>query len=423
MLKKIQNKKIGIWGFGSVGKSVLSFVSPFNCHISVLDSRALDPYETLLLQGHNASFVAEDFLPQFLEMNDFIIPSPGIDISKLMETELHKKIITELDLFYAFNTTPTIAITGSAGKTTTVHLLTHILNKLGKKTRAAGNIGLPMLDTIADKNKYDYSVLELSSFQLEHIQTFRPHYAAFLNIFPNHLDRHAGTAEYLAAKAKLFAFQNNDDWAFIPLEYADLLWEAVTHQKINWIGPDAYHDIIKELSDITCSNNLQIICALIETLNLPTENLKKQCSDYILPPDRIEFLGTHKGISFYNDSKATIPESTIAAVQKFNKPLLFLGGLSKGVDRIHLLKEIQNNVKEVICFGVEAEELYKKCTLLSIPASNHPTLDAAFLHAVQCAESGDVLLLSPAGSSYDLFKNYHERGNFFKKLVHEFANK
>ena len=432
----LQNKKIGIWGFGTVGKSVLSFLSQFNCQISVFDSRTLDPYETLLLQGHDAAFVSKDFLPQFLEMNDFIIPSPGINISKLMETELQEKIITELDLFYAFNTTTTIAITGSAGKTTTVHLLTHILNKLGKKAYAAGNIGIPMLDTLdksspvvaqglspascSVKDDNNYIVLELSSFQLQHIKTFRPDHAAFLNIYPNHLDHHTDMAEYLQAKGKLFKFQTSNDWAHIPLEYSDLLWDSVTDQKTTWICPDGYEDIIKELSDITAPQNLQIIGSILESLNLPTQNLKNLCVDYLLPPDRVELVATHKGISFYNDSKATIPEATINAVQKFNKPILLLGGLGKGVDRTPLIKIIKNNVKKIICFGAESKELFDTCTLLNICTSEHATLDAAFFDGVQSLTSGDILLLSPAGSSYDLFKNYHERGNAFKKLVADY---
>jgi UDP-N-acetylmuramoylalanine--D-glutamate ligase len=425
MKELLQNKKIGIWGFGTVGKSVLSFLSQFDCQISVLDSRQLNPFETALLQGHNVTFVSEDLLPQFLEMNDFIIPSPGINISKFMGTndneensEINEKFITELDLFYAFNKTPTIAITGSVGKTTTVHLLTHILNKLGKKTCAAGNIGHALLDTI--NQKYDYLVLELSSFQLQYIKKFRPNHGVFLNIYENHLDHHADMPEYLDAKKKLFEFQTEDDFAHVPLEHSDLLWDTITHQKINWVGPDAYEDITKVLSDIIHPNNAQIIISVLETLNLPTENIKNMCSDYSFLPDRMELVATHKGISFYNDSKATIPEATLAAIQKFNKPLLLLGGLSKGVNRIPLLKEVKNNVKKIICFGAEAKELYENCSLLQIPATYHPTLDAAFFDALELATSGDTVLLSPSGSSFDLFKNYHERGKAFKKLVTDY---
>lgn len=229
MKNLLLNKKIGIWGFGTVGKSVLSFLSQFECTLSVLDNEEPDTFQKALLEGHNATFVSKELLPQFLEMNDLIVPSPGINISKYIHPELSPnnpdisdKFITELDLFYAFNTQPTIAITGSVGKTTTVHLLTHILNKLGKKALACGNIGFPLLDTISEQKKYDYLVLELSSFQLEYIKRFRADHAGLINIYPNHLDRHCSMADYIAAKGALFIHQTEDDWAYLPLEYTDI---------------------------------------------------------------------------------------------------------------------------------------------------------------------------------------------------------
>jgi UDP-N-acetylmuramoylalanine--D-glutamate ligase len=418
MKELFNGKKVGILGLGSVGKSVLSFISQFDCQLSVIDQKPLDGYQTALLNGHHAQTVDYQFLPEFLEMNDIIIASPGVDIKQF---ELfQKKFISEIDLFAQLLKKPTIAVTGSVGKTSVVHILTHLLNKLGKKALACGNIGLPLLDAVSQQDKYDILVLELSSFQLQYNHLFAADLALITNFYPNHLDHHEDITEYLEAKGQLLIHQNFNQQAIIPFNFMDEFWSFVKKQNINWIAPDVNKDITQELSDITCHENWQLIIAALEHLQLPTDNLEELCADLQLPEHRVEFIATKNGLTFYNDSKATLPKATLSAVEKLRnkQPLiLFLGGLSKGIDRSILIHQLKNKITEIICFGAEAKQLHNWCIAAKIESSNHPTLEAAFEHCKKTAPTGSTILFSPAGASFDLFKNYEERGAKFKELV------
>lgn len=419
MLDIFKGKKVGIWGFGIVGKSVLSSLDPKQCHISVYDDRELTRQEAGLLKLKEVQVVPQGYLPQFLEMNDCIIPSPGVDVKP--SKDFQEKFLSEIDLFAQLVKKPTIALTGSIGKTTTTHVLTHLLNKLGKKALAAGNIGLPLLDAVALQDHYDILVLELSSFQLQYNTTFAPDIALITNFYPNHLDHHADIEEYLQAKGQLLTHQTEKQKAFIPIPFMDLFWEFTRDQKCSWIGPELYDDITKELSDITCHENWQLILSVLEELDLSIKNSASLCADLPALPDRIECIGTIRGVTFYNDSKATIAQATLQAVSSFanKKPIVFLGGLSKGTDRTELIRELKDKTKHVICFGAEAQQLYNTCLLFEIPCSKHATLEDAFDYCKRIIQEGDTVLFSPAGSSFDLFANYVQRGKRFKELVQQ----
>ncbi len=418
--------KIGIWGFGVVGKSVLSFLTKKDYTLSLLEQRELTPLEVALVTGHNVQCVDQHYLPQFLEMNDFIIASPGIDLEPY-KGYAHKWI-TELDLFAAENNIPVIAITGSVGKTSIVTLLTGLLNALGKRAIALGNIGTPMLDILeqlnfSEDNKlqppYDYLVMELSSFQLEHTKHFKPTIAAITNLIPNHLDRHKTLENYLFAKSKIIKNQTEEDRAIIPMEFMDIFWPFVGQQKITWVGEGKFDDIALALSDITCMQNWNLIFSILEALNLPIEEVTKYAYNISMPKHRVELVRIFKTIRFYNDSKGTLIESTQQAIGRFKTEpiLLFLGGLCKGVDRKPLIESLPSNIKQVFCFGKEADQLAQWCIEAAITCSIHETLESAFETCVKVMKDNDIVLLSPSGSSYDLFKNYEERGKRFAQLV------
>ncbi len=415
-----KNKKVGIWGFGTVGKSALSFLSPLECQISVIDAKEPDALQEALLKGHNARFVPETLLPQFLEMNDYIIASPGVNLTPW--ADFKHKFISEIDLFASLVKKPTIAVTGSIGKTTLVHVLTHLLTEYGQKALAAGNIGYPLLDALSVQHEYDVLVLELSSFQLEHNTHFAPDLALVTNIFPNHLDRHVTMEEYITAKGKLLALQTEEQAAIVPLDFIDEFWPFVNSQKMVWLGNQNDLNIDKELYDITCAQNWNMILAALESWKIDPVDLTQKMKSMPRLPHRIEPAGIHNGIRFYNDSKSTIAQATLNAVNQFkgNDIILFLGGIGKGVDRSDLIKELAETVKEIICFGKEAETLHTQCVAEDIKSSCHPTLETAFEHCIKNAVSGDVVLFSPSGASYDLFEHYEARGNQFKKLVANF---
>jgi UDP-N-acetylmuramoylalanine--D-glutamate ligase len=332
--------------------------------------------------------------------------------------------VSELDIFAANITIKTIAITGSVGKTSTVTLLTELLNRCGIRSIAGGNIGTPMLDLIAKQQNYDVIVLELSSFQLEQSHSFTPSIAAITNLFPNHLDRHGDLAEYAQAKGKLILHQQENDWAIIPFEFLEAFIPYTAHQKVLWLAQDSYLEIISpELLNITFAQNWQLIFALLEQWGIELSTALNHCTSLTLPEHRFEKVGTINGISFYNDSKATIAESMLESVARLKTQpiLLFLGGLDKGVNRAPSIAQLPKNIVHVFCFGKEAENIHILCTKYGLESSSHSTLEAAWSVCSTIAQTGDTVLFSPAGASYDLFKNYEERGNAFKKLVQEFS--
>ena len=201
--------------------------------------------------------------------------------------------------------------------------------------------------------------------------------------------------------------------------YSDIFWIAVHQQKVHWVGDDAYDDIIKDLSDITYKSNLIIILGILEALGFDPSIIKEHAPYLERPAHRMEYVKTWNGITFYNDSKSTAIEATIQGLTTIapQKTILFLGGLSKGVNRHPLIQNLPDHVEHVICFGAEAEQLHAWCLETVIPSSAHTHLEDGFKKALELAQAGYVLLLSPAGSSYDLYKNFEERGNHFKQLI------
>lgn len=417
------HKKIGIWGFGKTGQSFLSLIAAHHPDlISITQQHELSPQQDALIKEQGARWVPYELLPQFLEAHDLILPSPGIDLSAY--TEYQDKFISELDLFAQLVTVPTIAITGSVGKTTTVTFLTELLNKLGKKALACGNIGLPLLDVIAEQKKYDVLVLELSSFQLEHSTRFAPDYAGITTLFANHLDRHKTMDAYARAKGKLFAFQTPEQHAIIPLCYYDMLWDSVSNQQLQWITSDYMIDIIKPISDLTAVQNWQIILSIIDSMGLSVEQALNHAHALNRPVHRMELVGQHPTIRFYNDSKSTVPEATLQALQQTtpNSPvILFLGGISKGIDRQALCHSLGTHIKHVICFGKEADLLYRYCQQASVPSTPCTNFEEAWALCTQLVQDHDTVLFSPSGASFDLFKDYEHRGNVFKEKVREYV--
>lgn len=429
---QLQTTTIGIWGFGTTGQSVLTFLASYANNFYILEAAPFTEEQLQLITAISTNperpcsiqIVAPDLINQFLGVCTTVVPSPGIDITPYLE-QYSELFVAELDIFAAFATTPYIAITGSVGKTTTTHLLQQFLSLLGFRTQAIGNIGTPMLGAIAKQSDYDYFIIEVSSFQLEHTQLFAPAIATILNLTENHLDRHGTMEQYLRAKGKILAHQTHDDIAILPMNYADNFWPLLHGQKVQWVGQDAYEDLVNfaPLQSLTSKDNLIIIMAIIEQLGGDLEKLPLLARHINRPEHRMELVRTWNGITFYNDSKSTTPASTLYALEQCasSSTILLLGGLSKGIDRKPLIKQLKKfkNLKLVVCFGAEGTQLTAWCKIYNIRAHEAPTLEAAVdLTIAQTIQEGDIVLLSPGGSSYDRFKNFVERGNRFKALIH-----
>jgi len=453
--------KVGIWGYGVVGASALRYFKNQQCsQIGIIDTK---PLSQDIIHHHKhlplKLFQAID-LHQFLNEHDFILPSPGIDLRAYQAYST--KFLNEFDLFSVQWHKPIIAITGTIGKTTITHILSHLLQTAGHTIATGGNIGVAMLDLLAQQTISDYALLELSSFQLEYCAQSAPSIAVITNIYPNHLDRHGSLEQYQAAKYRISTNQTYSQITLAPLHLARSLRHAhnlvhTTQRNYHFFSDHQptsdeyallihndslyyYHEGMifhycngdtKYLCHMTHSSltypiNWLILHALLDILNLNQHIISQALATLEIPEHRLSCIAHHNGISFYNDSKATIPEATLAALKKLQgKPLiLFLGGTSKGVNRHAALLDFKNfTIKHIICFGKEAVPLKLACDMHVLPATAYDTLEAAFANCMHdIAQSGDHILFSPAGASFDLFTHYQARGDRFKELVNRYIN-
>ncbi len=444
-------QKIGVWGFGIGGKSVVSYLHNEGYSIEVMDKNPLSFDEFEFLNTRSITYLPEAQKDRFFQENSIIIPSQGIDLRPY--NEYRRKWLPELDLFFKATQKPIIGVTGTIGKTSVVYLLEKVLRHYDKHYALGGNVGRGMLDLIAcEKDTYG-SLLELSSWQLEYTSSFAPELAIWTNLYPNHLDRHDTFEHYFQAKFQILKRQQATDKALVPWELRDLLiaQPELAHRALCFFSSLALPDeqlarirpqdtlympdhtgilticnlnhkkkllSLNELPKISYASNWLLIAATCHMLNLSVEHLSSLTA-IELPPHRLEYVATHNGIAFYNDSKATIPEATLAALKALSKKpiLLLVGGLSKGIDRAPAFKLFSKYVTKVFCFGAEANSLLLACTQAGIKAEAFSTLVDAFYAVNSQARPDDQVLLSPGGSSFDLFKNHQERGDYFKQLV------
>lgn len=466
ILADLQHKIVGVWGYGIVGKSTIAYLRERDIAVALCESRELSATQRALLQQQNVIFFPQqEQLAVFLATCDYIIPSGGIDI-RPYASFVHKWL-PELDLFQlimqehqeALGTTVSgvspcvIAITGTIGKTTVTHTLYQLLQAAGKKVGLGGNIGVALCELAAQLASLEYIVLEVSSFQLEHCHFFRPHVALWTNLFGNHLDRHETMAAYAAAKARITALQHKRDvfiapWNLLNEDSIQSLPETGVERYFCAPVPPTMHTLtrlrdndtlitIEEGHVIAFSplhgmwpvayslpaegfvDNWLLLAATLYALGLETSLLQQHLVRDETLAHRLMTVATRNGITYIDDSKATIMESTMAAVRACQPQpvILLLGGLSKGVDRAPYIAALSSQVKAIICFGQEALQLAHAVDAQYTQPAIAQDLAQALTQAHAVAQEGDVILLSPGGSSYDLYANYKERGKHFAQLV------
>jgi len=485
-----EQKKIGILGFGVVGKSALNFLSysyegrddkKSNIKISVFDQRDLSVDEIAQINRHGGVYFQDkNNISKFFEENDYIIVSPGVDLNPFQQYS--HKFIFELDLFSSVFKNKTIAITGTLGKTTVTNMIYKIVSSFWKdeslqnyKVGLGGNIGYGMLDLALKAGQLDLAVLELSSFQLELNKSFAPYIALWTNFFPNHLDRHKTLKEYFDAKWKIFANQTEEQFSLIPVwllySYLNLEEkllslkskiyfvsarplsedEMVKLSKLNkdvffiennglFLGRFVTNEgfIRKKIADLSNLPNFSflenwiLIMAAFYLLNhnldfLKDSNWQSKLIEMKFNPSvdayRLEHFAHYNDIDFYDDSKSTVTQATKAALEKLmgnNRPvILILGGLDKGVDRTKFFEELKliskNRLKAVFCLSKQDSGFldFKKFS----------SLQDLIKAIAEIAQPGDQVLFSPAGTSFDFFKNYKHRGDQFKEVVNEYIRK
>jgi UDP-N-acetylmuramoylalanine--D-glutamate ligase len=441
---------IGIWGFGRVGKAAALFFAQKGHHITVMDKRQLSAEERAPFAAFHLDIVDESDPATFLTTHDFILPSPGIDLAPWQAYA--SKFTSELDLFANAFHGNYIAITGTVGKTTIVTLLSSLLEAAGRAPLTGGNIGIPTFTLLAQRPNAQLALLEVSSFQLEHCTHFAPDLAIWTNFFSNHLDRHTHLDDYFQAKKQLLNHQKAYQKALLNAELvvahpellnipgelnlfttkdpASLSLPAHIGSLFFFVGRTACVTSkgmttelfsLDDTTVVTFPENLLVVGAGLHLLGHNPAHLFRSTDKALkVPEHRLEPFSKLNTSTFYNDSKATTPQATLAAVtQLAPQPIrLFLGGLSKGIDREPMVKELATTtVCHVYCFGKEATHLAALCERYAIAHTAFADLSSATAACVGEMQPGEQVLFSPSGSSFDLFKDFEDRGRVFKQLI------
>lgn len=379
---------------------------------------------------------------------DFLITSPGVpDKAPILIEAKDKgiKIISEIEFASWFCKGNIIGITGTNGKTTTTSLCSHVLNSAGKKCYAAGNIGIPFSDIAMNVKTDEYVALEVSSFQLDHIENFRPKFSVLLNITPDHLDRYENRFDlYIKSKMNIVLNQGQNDFFIyngddtnIPMGYISDEVRMFAFSLEKELSNGAYIDdewIVfsknNEVVDICKTNeisllgehNLQNTLSVVNVsmnMGIDPGDIKMALGTFSGVEHRLEFVKEINGVKFINDSKATNVDSVWYALRTFEEPIyLILGGTDKGNDYSHIKEEVKKRVKKIYAIGSSSNKIYeyfKNITSVEVVNSFEEVVSKSLTDTKQ----GDIVLLSPACASFDMFKNYEDRGTKFKLIVNE----
>lgn len=440
-------KRILVVGMAKTGLACAKFLKSKGSIVTTSEIKTEDEMSDVIRELNDLDIKMEwggHRIETFLSQ-DMIVVSPGVDLNiEPIKQAIRKgiKVISEIELAYQFIDAPIIAITGTNGKTTTTTLLGEILMGEGKKVGVGGNVGEPLI-LFATGNRWDVLVVEVSSFQLEAIERFRPNISILLNITEDHLDRYEEFSDYIEAKRRIFVNQTFDDIAI--LNHDDPVVVEIS-KEIN--SKKVFFSLEERLVEGAFSNGESIylrlfgneeVFSLKEThlkgihnienmmagilgakiFGCKSETIKIALSRFRGLEHRLEFVSEIQGINFYNDSKGTNVGSVVKSLQSFSDPVILIaGGRDKRGDLSPLKTLIKEKVKRLVLIGEAKERMAKAFGNLTETLMAN-TLEEAVNLAYRDAEKGDVVLLSPGCSSFDMFKDYKERGRIFKELVYK----
>lgn len=446
----LKNKNILLVGLAKTGVSTIKLLDKLEANIIVNDIKDEEKLQDILIELKdikNATYIL-GYHPENVDHIDMAVVSPGVPLDlpfilKLKENNI--EIIGEVELAYRLSKNPIfVGITGTNGKTTTTSLVGEIFKSDDKDTYIVGNIGNPVIDTVESTNENSYLITELSSFQLESIVDFKPRVASILNFSPDHLNRHHTMENYIEAKANIFKNQDENDFTILNYDDEDVkklaakcnsqviffsrkekLDKGVYLDEDNNIVIDINEKIIlinkKELS-LPGNHNLENCMAAIAmayVCNVNLETLKHVLKTFKAVEHRLEYVKTLNNIMFVNDSKGTNPDSTIKAITSYESPIILIaGGYNKESDFNELLEVGKEHIKGLVLMG-ETAPIIEECAKQKkyeniIRVSN---MKDAVQASYNLAESGDVVLLSPACASWDMYKSFEVRGWDFKDNV------
>lgn len=450
----LKNKRVLVVGLGKSGVSAALYLRRQGARVTVSDARPSEALANEIPALLDAGVMVETGGHGVLTFRrqDLVVVSPGVPLSTPEIQQVLRygtPLIGELELAAQAVQGRIIAITGSNGKTTTTTLIGHILKHAGLPTQVGGNIGLPVVELLAADSPETWNVVEVSSFQLETIQTFRPHIALVLNITPDHLDRHGTFENYAAAKARITENQISADHLVLNAEDKPTqMLAAKTQAQVHWFsgtrrvkrGAFVHNDgiyLIRTEGDtpepvmptieipLRGAHNVENVLAAIQAAALAGVSLsavREAVAGFQAVDHRLQFVANVNGVDFYNDSKATNVDATMKALLSFSKGVrLILGGKDKGSDYTLLAPLLRERASAVYTIGAAARKIEQQLADI-IPIRHCETLQTAVERATEEASAGDTVLLAPACASFDQFQSYEHRGKVFADLVHALAD-
>jgi len=445
------NKRVLVVGLGKSGVASALFLKAKGAHVTVSDAKSEDQLGEAIPVLLDAGIAVETggHGERTFHGQDLIVVSPGVPVdapSLVQARSLGETVIGEIELAAQFFPGTIVAITGSNGKTTTTTLAGELIAASGFPTIVGGNIGTPAISLVEGATPETMAVLEVSSFQLETIQTFRPKVAVVLNVTPDHLDRHRTFAAYVDAKARIFENQQESDFAVLNADdptCAEL--SGRTRARVFWfsrkkeVNQGAYtrdgqiifsdtktESEVMPISEIPLkgTHNLENVLAAIcvgAVMGCKSEATRRAVREFKAVEHRLEYVATIRGVEYYNDPKATNVDAAIKALESFPANIhIILGGKDKGSDYSVLKDLLHQRAKRAYTIGAAAEKIESQIKG-SAEIVHAETLDLAVKRIASAAEAGDIVLLAPACASFDQFQNYEERGRVFKQLVRALA--
>lgn len=442
-------QNILVFGAGISGRAVAKVLQTLGAQVTLADGKKVEKLTDELLsikeQGIQLELGRQDI--NLLKEKTGVITSPGISIDHPLLQEAKNQgllVMSEVEVAYRICKAPILAVTGTNGKTTTTTLLGEMCKMQGIPTVVGGNIGTALSEEVRHLDQQGIVVAEISSFQLEGCSQFKPKVAAILNITPDHLDRHKTMANYTAMKSRIFACQTSEDEAVLNAD--DPLVAALAPQvpgKVFWFSRlkqlergmylDGVNIVLRDgakfekvctLEDIHLPGlhnveNVLAAAAIAYLAGIPLATILQVIRNFKGVEHRIEPVATINGVAYYNDSKATNPESSIKALESFSgHVILIAGGRDKNTDLTEFMKLVKEKVNQLILLG-EAAERFKAAAeqqgVQTIETVNSLAEAVALAHKI--AQKEHIVLLSPACASYDMFRSYEERGKVFKELV------
>lgn len=443
MIMELKGKKISVIGMGRTGIPTANFLATRGAEVVLTDQKERVDLETQLKNlNPKVRAIFGNLSPS--PDADLIVLSPGFDINSPLLDAARKRgveIISEIELASRFNTAPIIAVTGTNGKSTTTTLIGKILEQAGRKVKVGGNIGIPFISFIDNEPK-DFIVLEVSTFQLEGIEQFKPHIGVLLNITPDHLNRHKTMEHYAELKGRIALNQTENDFLILNQDdpvvldagrdkrgrkrYFSMKTEvdagAFLENKTLMLKQGGIKQAVcavNELKPVMQWQIENILAAVAATAlaGISTSTIAATIKNFSGLEHRLEWVRKLRGVDFVNDSKGTNIGSVQKSLRSFDQPIILIaGGQDKGSDFSPLKDLFKEKVKHLVLIG-EAKTKIRKLLNGSFSYEEADSLETAVNRAVCKAVAGDVILLSPACASFDMFKDYEDRGRQFKAIV------